>query len=271
MPTPVPCLGVCNTAWRRAEHRRITENISHDIPVAWGEPVHCPACVDRARRHLTELPELLVAVSLEPLYGQRGVPTATTHSAPTVTTPWPGQAARLLTDHIAGGLAEIAADVRRLRHLGQHPVREPGVREGEWIGRTVRLLLAHLEWLLQEHPLAAESHDPVRSGRDVIPSGNPAAQIAAWHRSATRFTRRDKAPETKRFAPCKRCGGPWLAESRDLRLVDDQPYIECQDPDCRALLTHAEYRRYVKELAAQHTTALGPGGHLDATPDESAA
>lgn len=253
MPTPAPCLGVCNTAWRRAEHLRKTAKSEHAIPVTWGTPVHCPGCVDRARRHLTELPELLVAVTLEPLYGQHGVPTATTTSAPTDTTPWPGQAARLMIDHIAGGLAETAADVRRLRSLGQHPVREPGTREGEWIGRTTRLLLAHLEWLLQEHPLATESHDPVRQGRDLTPSGNPGAQIAHWHRAATRFTGRDKAPETKRFAPCKRCGGPWLTDSRDLRLVDDEPYVECQDPDCRLLLTQAEYRDYVRGLIGAET------------------
>ncbi|WP_329140929.1 hypothetical protein [Streptomyces sp. NBC_00670] len=269
MPTPTPCLGPCNTAWRRAEREQLvrTEDVPHGIPVVWGEPVHCTGCVARARRHLAELTELLVAVQLEPLYGQRGVPTATLNSAPTATTPWPGQAARLLVDHIAGGLAEIAADTRRLRGLGEHPVHEPGVREGQWISSTVRLLDAHADWLLQEHPLATESHDPVRTGRDVTPSGNPAAQIAGWHRQATRFTGRDQAPETRRFAPCRRCGGPWLTESRDLRLVDDQPYIECQDPDCGLLMTHQEYSRYVRGLAAD---AAAEQRECDA-PEEIAA
>ncbi|MFJ6540519.1 hypothetical protein ACIQMP_07725 [Streptomyces sp. NPDC091385] len=257
MSAPTPCLGLCNAAWRRAEHHLATEGAPHDIPVTWGCPVHCLGCVDRARQQLEELPELLVAVALEPLHGQRGTPTATTNSAPTDTTPWPGQPARLLTDLVAGGLAEIAADVRRLRGLRDGEPREPGVREGVWITLTIRFLAAQADWLLQEHPLARESHDPARTGREFTPSGNPAAQIAYWHRCATRFTRRDKAPETKRFAPCKRCGGPWLAESRDLRLVDDEPYIECQDPDCRALLTHAEYARYVKTLALEHA-AHGP-------------
>ncbi|MFJ4787583.1 hypothetical protein [Streptomyces sp. NPDC088794] len=271
MPTPAPCLGPCNTAWRRAEHLRRTDGTPHDIPVTWGIPLHCAACVDRARRHLAELPELLVAISLEPLHGQRGVPTVTMNSAPTDTTPWPGQAARLMTDHIAGGLAEVTADLRGLRRLGDHPVREPGVREGQWISRTIRLLVAHIDWLLQEHPCAAESHEPARLGRALIPSGNPAAQVAAWHRAATRFTGRDKAPETKRFAPCKRCGGPWLAESRDLRLVNDEPYIECQDPDCRSLLTHAEYAHHVKDLAAQEIAARRTPVHPDGAPEETPA
>ncbi|MET7944361.1 hypothetical protein [Streptomyces sp. NPDC005302] len=254
MPAPTPCLGVCNTAWRRAEQDAHAAHTEHDVPVSWGAPVHCPACVERFRRQLGELPELLAAVTLEPLHGQRSVPTATMNSAPTDTTPWPGQAARLLIDLVAGGLAEIAADVRRLRGLGDHPAREPGVREGAWIARTVKLLDAHADWLLQEHPLAQEPHDAVRTARDVTPSWNPAAQVAHWHRAATRFTGRDTAPQVKRFAPCRRCGGPWLTESRDLRLVDDQPYIECQDADCRALYTHAEYRDYVRSLIPHPAT-----------------
>ncbi|MER7968087.1 hypothetical protein ABTX35_03570 [Streptomyces sp. NPDC096080] len=267
MAASIPCPGVCNTALRRAER----SGAGQDMPVVWGEPVHCDGCVDRARRHLTELPELLAAVSLEPVYGQRGVPTASTTSAPTDTTPWPGQAARLLIDHIVGGLGEMAADVAFHRRLRERPVRPTGQREGIWASGTVKLLSAHIVWLLQEHPCATETHEPGRLGRVLVPSGNPAAQIAAWHRAATRFTRRDTAPEAKRFAPCKRCGGPWLAESRDLRLVDDSPYIECQDPQCGLLLTHAEYAHYVKELAATELAARRTPVHPDGAPGETAA
>ncbi|MER8030715.1 hypothetical protein ABTZ78_17350 [Streptomyces bauhiniae] len=274
MPSPTPCLGPCNTAWRRAEHLLATAGTPHDIPVTWGAPVHCFGCVERVRRHLEELLELLVAVSLEPLHGQRGTPTATTNSAPTDTTPWPGQAARLLTDLICGGIAETAGVVRAHLGLADEDTTSAGLREGVLLTRNVRLLVAEADWLLQDHPLARETHDPVRTGREFAPSGNPAAQIAYWNRTATRFTRQDKAPETKRFAPCKRCGGPWLAESRDLRLVNDEPYIECQDPDCRALLTHAEYARYVKTLAAETVAAARLAeaeDHSDGAPEKPAA
>ncbi|MFE7933405.1 hypothetical protein ACFU6S_32730 [Streptomyces sp. NPDC057456] len=272
MPTPALCPGVCNTAWRRAERARITTKTGHDVPVTWGTPIHCPGCVARAHRQLGELPELLTAVAEEPLYGQRGAPSASSHSAPTDTTPWPGQAARLLVDHIAGGLAETAAELHRLHHGRELPIRPPGLREGTWIENSVRLLVADLNWLMQEHPLAHESHEPLHRGRGIIPSGNPAAQISHWHNAATRFTRRDKAPESRRLAPCKRCGGPWLAESRDLRLIDDEPYIECQDPNCQALYRPDEYRQHVKELTGQETARRRQAEQsVDDAPEKPAA
>ncbi|MFK4108565.1 hypothetical protein [Streptomyces sp. NPDC002176] len=126
MPSPTPCLGPCNTAWRRAEHLLANTGTSHDIPAARGAPVHRLGCVERVRRHLEELPELLVAVSLEPLHGQRGTPTATTNSAPTDTTPRPGQAARLLTDLIVGDIAETADVVRVHFGLGDGDAQEAG-------------------------------------------------------------------------------------------------------------------------------------------------
>ncbi|MPY31322.1 hypothetical protein FNH09_08420 [Streptomyces adustus] len=256
MPTsaPAPCHGPCNTAWRRAEHRRTATGTDHDIPVTWGTPIHCADCVDRTGDYLADLPHLLDLVALEALDGQRGVPSASTHGAPTDTTPWPGQAARLLIDHIAGGLAETAATVRALHHHRDQPLRRPGIREAEWIRESVNTLFHAVDWLLQEHPLATESHEPLRRAHSVVHSGNPAAQVAHWHTAATRFTRRDRAPETKRLAPCARCGGPWLTECRDLHLIGDEPYIECQNPECQTLYRPDEYRRHVKDLVA--TTRL---------------
>jgi len=303
MPTPAPCPGACNTAWRRAEHELALRGTPHDIPVTWGRPVHCDGCVDRVRRHLSELPDLVHAIALEPLYGTPAPPVSTTHSAPNDTTPWPGQAARLLTDYIVGGLGETADELLRLRSPRGRSSPATGPREEARLSSSIGTLLAHLEWLLQEHPLAGESHEPERlHGGALVTSGNPAATIAHWHRAALRFTKRDEAPETKRLAPCKRCGGPWLTESRDLRLIDDRPYIECQDPDCQALLTYAEYQDYVRSLTgseappatatlvvaeARHRVpeedvpevlrgvlfdaAAGSGGTPGATPEETAA
>ncbi|MEU6340283.1 hypothetical protein ABZ883_04940 [Streptomyces sp. NPDC046977] len=270
MPTPVVCPGSCNAAWRRAEHALATHGTPHDIPATWGVPVHCLGCEDRTRRHLTELPELLQAVTVEPLEGSRSPSAATMHAAPTDTTPWPGQSARLLVDQVAGGLIETAAELLRMRNLSPARLEAAGVREDVRIGRAIKTLLGHLAWLMQEHPLATESHEPLRYGAILAVSGNPAAQIAAWHRAATRFTHRDEAPETTRYAPCRRCGGPWLAEARDLRLMHGLPYIECRDPDCAALLTHAEYRDYVKELIKEGQAAL-EDPLPDGAPEESAA
>ncbi|KIF67616.1 hypothetical protein HY68_01570 [Streptomyces sp. AcH 505] len=266
MPTPTPCLGPCNTTWRRAERALTQHGTAHDVPVTWGDPVHCRSCVDRADRHLSELPELFAAITLEALYGSRSPATSSLHSAPTDTTPWPGQSARLLLDLIVGGMVELRDETLRLRGLRAPDAAVDTEREGPRITHTVHVLRSHLPWILADHPLAQESHEALREpGRAPVQSGNPAATIAHWHRMALRYTARDEQRLVERLAPCKRCLGPWLAESRDLRLVDDRPFIECQDPDCRALLTQVEYDAWVKELTQR------AGEKADATPGETAA
>ncbi|MFF3558533.1 hypothetical protein ACFYXS_00585 [Streptomyces sp. NPDC002574] len=162
--------------------------------------------------------------------------------------PWPGQSARLLIDLVAGGLLETAAELLRLRGISSDRLLATGVREERRTNRAITILERHLEWLLQEHPLATESHEPTRTGTVVIASGNPAAQIAHWHRAMVRFTHQDEAHAVQRLAPCPRCGGPWLAEARDLRLVNGLSYIECQNTDCGALLTQPEYDEHVRSL-----------------------
>jgi hypothetical protein len=37
-------------------------------------------------------------------------------------------------------------------------------------------------------------------------------------------------------------------ESRELRLVNDLPYIECRNPDCQRIMTSIEYDSYVKAM-----------------------
>jgi hypothetical protein len=234
---PAPCPGPCNNAWRKAEQLLAADGIPHDVPVTWGQPVHCQGCINRTCTQLLDLPELVVAIRLEALCGTAPKTTGTIGRAGAAA--WPGQAARLLTDHIVGGLLDLEDDVRDLRQLRHRPGRGS---EGRSATGAVRFLSLRLEWILAKHPLAEELHERQ--------SGNPASQIHGWHRAAQRFTKQDEQRDTKRLAPCPRCHGPYLVESRDLRLVDDQPYIECRDPDCRRIMTGAEYDRYVKELNA---------------------
>lgn len=242
MPTPAPCPGPCNNAWRRAENLREEDGTEHHLTPAWGQPTQCDGCGSRARQQLTELPELLAAAHLEALHGTRPRNVATIHSRPADNPAFPGQAARLLVDSIVGEMEELAHDVLVLRRIRTSDTPEhTGRREGQRITTTARTLAAHLDWMMQHHPAARESHD-----RD---NANPAGQIRHWHGAAQRFIRAHEQRDVEKMAPCPRCHGPYLAESRDLRLVDDRPYIECRDPDCRRILTTAEYERYVKELA----------------------
>lgn len=232
MSTPTPCPGRCNNAWRKAEAARETSSTDHDLKPTWGNPVHCDHCIRRAHTELAELPELLAAIWLEATNGTRGLPTGTIGHSPSHPA-WPGQASRLLTDHIAGGLTDLEDDIRNLRQLSRRPNR---VREGATITRSVTFLLAHLDWALAEHPLATEVHDQL--------SGNPAAEIDTWHRIAQRFTSRDTRLEHYRI-PCPRCSLLTLFRG------DADDYIECRNTACGLLLTPVEYLQHTKKLAAQ--------------------
>lgn len=248
-PTPKPCPGPCNNAWRRAEAVLAETGTSHHLTPAWGQPTQCYGCRERALRQITELPELLTAVQLEAIYGTRPQNTATIHSRPNDTPAWPGQAARLLIDTLLGEMEELQADVLTLRGIWKADTQtdREGVREGQRLTGACRTLAAHLDWMLQHHPAAGEPHEQGNA--------NPAGQIRHWHAAAQRFTKQHPQHDVRKLAPCPRCKGPYLAESRDLRLVDDRPYIECRDPDCRRIMTTAEYETYVKALAAVVTQA----------------
>jgi hypothetical protein len=229
---PAPCPGSCNNAWRRAEAALAADGTDHDIPVTWGQPVHCLRCINRTHAQLAELPELVVAISLEAVYGTAAKTAGTIGR--TSTPAWPGQAARLLTDLVIGGMLELEDDIRELRHLSHRPGR--GI-EGRRVTGAVRFLTAHLDWALTQHPLAVEVHDRL--------SGNPAAQIHGWHRAALRFTRRDARLEHHRI-PCPRC------ELLTLFRADGDDYIECRNINCGLLLTPAELFAHTKAVAAEH-------------------
>lgn len=226
--TQTPCPGPCGRAWRRAE----TTGLPHELQPAWGQPVHCHGCQHRTRQRLHALPELLINIHFEATHGTAR-PADVTTMRPADIAPWPGQASRLLTDLIVGGLTELEDDVRDLRGLQARPT---AVREGTTVTETITFLGTHLSWLLTEHPCAAEIHERG--------SGNPASQIAAWHRAAERFTRRDARRE-QRIAPCRQCG------RRSLFFADGEDYIECENSKCGTLMTETEYAEWAREVAAE--------------------
>lgn len=229
---PFACPGRENKAWREAETARVEHDTAHDLTPRWGAPVHCQACTERAHRQLAELPELVAAIHLEAAHGSRGPKAGTIGRISGAVPSWPGQASRLLTDLIVGGLTELEDDWRQLRDLT--PRARHG-SEGATLTGSVRFLTAHLDWALTHHPAAAEAHD-----RD---SANPAAQIAAWHRAAQRFTARDIRLEHYRV-PCPRCS------LLTLFRADGDDYIECRNPVCGSLLTPHEYLDHTREVAA---------------------
>lgn len=238
---PKTCPGPCNNAWRRAEEALAETGTEHHLTPSWGQPIQCYGCVERTGQQLAELPALLDAVLLEAF---EGTPTKLTGTIGRITVAtWPGQASRLLVDRIVSEMAELEADILTRRGIwdaDRLPARGTAPNERRHIGGIVSALLGHWEWAMQHHPAADEPHD-----RD---NANPGGQATGWYRTALRFTKADEQRDVKRLAPCPRCHGPYLVESRELRLAGDRPYIECRDPDCRRILTQDEYDTYVKAL-----------------------
>jgi hypothetical protein len=231
---PAACPGRENRAWREAEQKLAEYGTPHELAPRWGQPVHCEACASRAQQQLGELPELVAAIHLEATYGSRGPKAGTIGRIAGAIPAWPGQASRLLTDHIVGGLCELEDDLRELRQFNARPGRG---NEGAALTGTVRFLGAHLGWALTNHPAAGEPHD-----RD---SANPAAQIDAWHRAAQNFTARSERAEHHR-TPCPRCS------LLTLYRTNGYEYIECRNPSCGTLLTTGEYLDHTREVAHEY-------------------
>lgn len=239
--TPTICPGLCNTAWRKAEEALAATGAEHAIQPTWGQPAQCYGCVDRTREQLAALPALLAAVLAE---ATEGTPTKLTGTIGRISVPtWPGQASRLLVDRIVGEMVELGVDILKLRGIWRDD-RPAGhgtaPNEERRVSAIVTALDGHWDWAMQNHPAAWEPH-----GRD---NANPGGQVTGWYRAALYFTKQDEQRDVKRLAPCPRCHGPYLVESRELRLVNNQPYIECRDPDCRRVMTRPEYDSYVKAM-----------------------
>jgi hypothetical protein len=231
-PTPKPCPGPCNNAWRRAEGVLAETGTDHHITPAWGQPTQCDACLERGRHQLSELPELLTAIQLEALYGTPAKLTGTIGriDAPT----WPGQASRLLLDRILGEMTELQSDILTVRGIWAEGTRPEAVSEGRLIGDTTATLLAHWDWAMQWHPAATEPH--------TLGNANPGGQVASWYRSAQFFTRRDN-PRVQKAAPCPRCHLKSLSHS------NGEAFISCRNPECEVLLSRDEYDQHAKETA----------------------
>ncbi|MEV8523149.1 hypothetical protein AB0451_03175 [Streptomyces sp. NPDC052000] len=238
MRTATICPGPCNTAWRRAEEVADEAGTEHHITPAWGQPVQCDSCVERARWQLGELPAFLAAVHLEATNGSRAPVTAAIRSSAGADASFPGQAPLVLIETLLGEMEELEADVLQLRGLGA--AFNPAGPVGPRITGVVQVLEAHLDWMMQQHPAAAEPHDRTNA--------NPGGQIRGWHAAAQRFIKDHPQREVQRLGPCPHCKGPYLVQSTDLRLVNDLPYIECRDPDCRRVFTTPEYNAYMKTL-----------------------
>lgn len=221
-----PCPGPCNNAWRTAE----AAGTEQDVRPVWGQPIHCNRCALRAQAQLAEFPELVAAISLEALNGT--APRSTGTIGRTAVPSWPGQAARILTDHIIDGLLGLEDAIRAGRQL---PTRGVRGREGADLTTAVTFLRAHLPWALDRYPGETDAE----TGATM----DPADLIRRWHNAAQRFTGRHPRLE-HHPVPCPRC------QLRSLYRADGEDYIECRNINCQTLLTPGEYAEHTSRLAS---------------------
>lgn len=226
VPTSTPCAGPCADPWRRAEAKRLSEEVPHDLTPWYGNPYWCDRCRTRVLDALGMLPELVAAIHIEALHSTpKQTERVTTSTAPA----WPGQAARILTDIVVGGLAEVEDAMRDLRSWSMRTATfEPIV-----LNHAVTVLTLSLDWLLVAHPEAAN------------PDTSPGATILAWRDKAMRFTGRDKLIH-KFPVRCPTC------ELLALRREDGSSYVEClpRIGGCGRLWTEAEYLNLVTVAAS---------------------
>jgi len=225
---PFACAGPCNISWRRAEAESTKTQIPHDIRPWYGNPYWCDHCRFRVLTALDGLPELVAAIHLEALNATPKTTTTervTTSSAPA----WPGQSARLMTDLIVGGVADIEDAMRSLRGWSDRAATfEPII-----LNRAIDVLVVSVDWLLISHPDATD------------PDISPGTAILDWHRKAMKFTGRDKLVH-KYPVRCPSCD--LLALRRD----DGSSYVECSPRlgGCGRLWTESEYQNLVTVTAS---------------------
>lgn len=226
VPTPQPCAGPCGTTWRKAEAARLADETPHDIRPWYGNPYWCDNCHYRVADALGQLPELVVAIHEEALHATPKIAERVTSStAPS----WPGQASRLLTDLVVGGLADIEDSMRSLRNWSERTATfEPIV-----LNRAITTLTRSLDWLLAGHPLAPE------------PDLSPGACILYWHRRAMKFTGRDRLIHSFPVR-CPTC------DLLALRREDGSSYVECAPRigGCGRLWKEEEYQNLVTVAAS---------------------
>lgn len=231
VPSPTACAGPCAHAWRRAEAKRLSEGTPHDLLPWPGNPYWCDRCRYRVLDALNMLPELVAAIHLEALYA---TPKQNERVSRTTAPAWPGQSARLMTDLVVGGLAEVEDSMRSMRSWSERTATfEPVV-----LNRAITVLTLSVDWLLTSYPDAGD------------PDISPGATILAWRDKAMRFTGRDKLVH-KFPVRCPTCD--LLALRRD----DGSSYVEClpRIGGCGRLWTEDEYMNLVTVAASDYKDA----------------
>lgn len=226
-----PCVGTCNHRWRRAEHHTVTTGEPHELRPRAGEPTWCTPCTTHVLSALRDMPELAARLQLEI---EHGTDNGTEHVSGSRERPLHNrQVPARLIEEIAHTLRDWQDDICDHRNLTGPRMR---LAQGPAISEAARFIERHFDWLMQHHQReAAEAFG---------------TEILALFRRAQRVTKTDEPrPVTCNGVPCPRCD--MMALERELHTDGSETgYVRCRY--CPNLLSHDEYERWTKLLAAPH-------------------
>lgn len=239
MTEPMPCPGICNTAWRRAEtayqtaldvyiaRRELGAEPAEppaypDISPDKGDPIWCPGCQTSIRAGIDRLPRLAAAVAVRvdgrlvaQLRAERvGTPGGSPSGSPAFDT----------FDEIVQFACSWEDAVRAL--LGHQPAPL-----ASWTNRGPALTAA-ARYLAGWH-VQVLAHDDIghEFGRELLSLVRRAERTAGLDRSVTRWR-----------APCRRCDNPGYQQE------NGSEYVECRH--CHDRMTLEHYDGWARMYAA---------------------
>jgi hypothetical protein len=196
VPTPSPCPGRCNSAWRSAEHRYETTGVDHDLEPREGQPVWCPPCTTSIRAAIADWPDLAARLVEEV---ESGVSAAMSEyvSGSKNRPVHDHEAASFLLDEYAEWISQWEATIRcELRLAARRPTSDRRTA----ISNATAFLLPQLDRHLA--PAAGRFHD--LAATEVIEEfGQDALR---YHRRAQHLTAsQESEPVRVAGVPCPIC------------------------------------------------------------------
>lgn len=194
-----------------------------------GSPVWCEPCARGIESALRAMPQNLAALAVESEHGSSPQRERVSGTKPRPI--HPKESFTFLSEELFQVLTLWEEDVREQRRFS--PRRARGT-QGRQVQEATQFLLAHLEWLLTDHP----------SDEAIAGFGH---EVSALHRRVRKATKADDAP-------LRKCEGVRCPKCLLKALVWEQHYdksltgyVLCQG--CQNLMTEDEYRGWVAREA----------------------
>ena len=236
-PTSTACVGACNREYRRAEQKKFTTGVGHELQPTMGVPWWCEADGRRIEGALRELTELYVALEGDKgrRTGNKTAPTTGSRERPSVSPQDDAQ------DEMVRMLMRWEDSVREARQMTLRVGAKAGVTnvrgeavglayrtpEGRTLTEAVRFLTGNLSWILTADRTAA-----LQFGQDIL-------------NARSRYQRLTGAGggSTHKAMPCPSCDWKSLVQRNGSDTVD------CDH--CGRILTLDEYTEAAKAITGR--------------------